>query len=72
MRAYCEEHGEEMMTMRAVNRYLKQLNVMSRNSNNTRYYFGIDRAPRALPTGQKGAEARPGTRTSGGGGFKLR
>lgn len=72
MRAYCEEHGEEMMTMRAVNRYLKQLNVMSRNSNNTRYYFGIDRAPRALPTGQKGAEAHPGTRTSGGGGFKLR
>ena len=71
MLAYCDERGEEMMTMRAVNRYLMQLNVASRNSNNTRYYFGIgfNGAP---PGARTGAETGTGTRTSGGGGFRLR
>lgn len=61
MAAYCEAHGEEMMTMRAVNRYLMQSNVSNKATHGQRFYYGIEFKGRV----QKPAE-NPCRKSAGG------
>lgn len=56
--AYCESVGAEKMGMKAVNAYLRQLNVVNKPSHGKRFYRGIGLV-NALPPGEQKERSEP-------------
>ena len=77
--AYCDEIGADRMGMKAVNAYLRQLNVINKPSHGKRFYRGIGLVGQ-LPQGEQDGCSKPPEKRSakcsreesGGNGGKLR